>query len=77
VNNETDCDLHSFAAKIICVSDESGRTGANIEGTSYLMADQVKAQVIETYSESDVRHFMEEIPWFYKFKSTIFTNLGK
>jgi len=77
VNKETDGNLHSFAGRIICVSDESGRMGANIEGTSYLTTQEVKAKAIETYSESDVRHILEKIPQFYNFKSTVFTNLGK
>ena len=77
MNNKTDCDLHSFADTILCFSDQSGRTGAEVEGTLYLSTEQVKAKVIETYSESNVRHFMEEIPQLYRFKSTIFTDLGK
>ena len=77
MNNETDNKLHSFAGKIICVSDESGRMEANIEHTSYLRTDEVKAKAIETYSESDVRHIVEEIPQLYNFKSTVFTDWGK
>ena len=77
MDNETDCDLNSFAGDIICVSDEFGRISTNVVGTLYLTTDQVKAKAIETCSESDVRHFMEESPWFSKFKSTVFTDLGK
>ena len=77
MNDETDGNLHSFSGRIICVSDESGRAGANIEGTSYLTTQEVKAKAIETYSESDVRHVVEEIPQLYNFKSTVFTNVGK
>ena len=51
--------------------------GANIEGISYLTTQEAKAKAIETYSESDVRRFMENIPQFYNYKSTIFTDLGK
>ena len=74
MNNETDCDLHSFAGSIICVSDESG---ANIEGTSYLTTQEVMAQVAKTYSESDVKPVFEKIPQLYKYKWTDFTDLGK
>ena len=77
VSNETDCNLNSFVGKIICVSDQSGRTGANVKDTLYLTTDEVKAKAIETYSESDVREFLEEFPWFYNYKSTVFTDLGK
>ena len=73
----TDCDLRCFSGKIICVSDQSGGTGTNFEKTLRLTTNQVKAKVIETYSESNVRHFMEEIPRFYNYKSTVFTDLGK
>ena len=71
MNNETDCDLHSFAGRIICVSDQSETMGAK------LTTDEVKARVIKSNSELDLIHFLEEIPQFYKFKSSIFTNLGK
>jgi len=71
VDNEIDGDLHSFAGKIICVSDPSGTTGG------FLTADEVKKKAIETYSESDVRHFLEGDPRFYKYQSTVFTDLGK
>ena len=77
MDNETDCDLNSFAGKIICVSDQLGRIGAKIKGALHLTTDQVKAKAIEIYSESDVRHVLEESPQLYKFKSTFFTNLGK
>ena len=42
-----------------------------------LTADELKTKAIETYSESDVRHVVEEIPQLYNFKSTVFTNVGK
>jgi len=78
VDNETDVNLHSFAGKITCVnSDQSGRTGIKIKDTVLLTTAEVKAKAIETYSESDVRDFLEEIPWFYNYKSTVFTDLGK
>ena len=48
-----------------------------MKDTMYLTTTEVKAKVIETYSESDMRHFMEAISWFYNYKSTIFTDLGK
>ncbi|KNZ58337.1 hypothetical protein VP01_1949g1 [Puccinia sorghi] len=63
--------------KIICVSDQSGRTGVKVEQALYLTADEVKAKVIETYSELDLRHFLEEIPQFYKYKSTVFPDLDQ
>ena len=77
MNNETDCNLHSCAGKIICVSDQTGKTGAKVKDSLYLTTDKVKATVIKTNPELDWRHFLEEIPQFYKFKSTIFSNLGK
>ena len=79
--NETDCDMHSFLGKIICASNQSGRTGAKVEYTlnlpTPLTTDEVKEKVIETYSESDLRKFLEGIPEFYNFKSIVFTGLGK
>jgi len=70
--------------KIICVSDQSGRTGdqsgrtgTNVEVTSYLTVDEVKDKVMQTYSLSDVRHVLEQIPQFYKFTSLVFTNLDQ
>ena len=77
MDNETDCDLNSFSGKIICVSDRLGRIGAKIKGALHLTTDQVKDQVLKTYSETEVRHALEEIPQFYNYKSTVFTNLGK
>jgi len=77
VENGIDGNLNSFSGNIICVSDLSGTTGAKIEDTLYLTANEVKAKVMETYSESDLRHFLEENTKFYKFKSTVFTDLGK
>ena len=67
MHNETDCDLHSFSGKIICVSDHN----------MFLTTGKVKDLVLKTYSESDVRHALEEIPQFYNYKSTVFTELGK
>ena len=77
MDNETDGELNSFAGKIICVSDRFGRIGAKMKGALHLTTDQVKAKAVEIYSESDVRHVLEKIPQLYKFKSTVFTNLGK
>ena len=77
MDNKTDCNLHSFAGKIIGVSDQSGITGANIEHDSLLTADEVKTKVIETHPESDFKDFLEGNPQFYEFKSTIFTDLGE
>ena len=77
MDHETDCDLNSFAEKIICASDQSGTTGAKLKDALYLTTNEVKARVIKTYTESDLRHFLEEIPRFYKYKSTIFIDLGK
>ena len=77
MKNETDCDLNSFAGKIICVSDPSGQTGTEVKDVLHLTTEQVKAQAIKTYSESDVKDFVERIPELYEFKSTVFTNLGK
>ena len=59
------------------MSEPSRRTGINVEDILCLTADEVKAKAIETYSESDVRHVVEEIPQLYNFKSTVFTNVGK
>ena len=70
------CTLY-FAGKIIGVSEPSRRTGINVEDILCLTADELKTKAIETYSESDVRHVVEEIPQFYNFKSTVFTNVGK
>ena len=77
VSNETDCNLNSFLGKIICVSDQSGRTGAKVEDTLYLTTNEVKAKAIEIYSESDMRHVLEEIPRLSKFKSSVITDVGK
>ena len=76
MENETDSYLHSFSGKIICVSEVSGRMGAKM-GDALNTAKEVKAKALETYSESDVRHYMEGIPKFYKSKLTVFTDLGK
>ena len=51
--------------------------GTNVEDTVYLTTDQVKTRVIETDSELDWRTFLEKIPQFYKYKSPVFTDLGK
>ena len=77
MENGIDGNLNSFSGNIICVSDLSGTTGAKIEDTLYLTANEVKAKVMETYSESDLRQFLERIPQLYQFKSTVFTDLGK
>ena len=77
MDNQTDENLQSFSGMISCFSDQSVRTGDKIKDTMYLTNAEVKAKAMETYSELDVRRFMEEIPRFYNYKSTIFTNLGK
>ena len=52
---------------------------AKVEDALYvpLTADQVKARAITDYSEEHLRHYLEGVPRFYKFKSTVFTDLGK
>ena len=77
VNNEIDCNLHSFAGNILCVSDQFETMGPKVEDFLFLTTSQVKDRVINDYSELDLRRFLEEIPQFYKYKSTIFTDLGK
>ena len=76
MDNETDCNLRSFPGKIICVS-ESEETDTTVEASLYLTTEQVKAKVMQTYSESDLRDFLEKLPQFYNYKSTIFTDLGE
>ena len=77
MKNEADCDLNLFAGETICVSDQSGRTGAEVENTLHPTTNEVKAEAIKTYSEPDFRRFMETIPELYQYKWTIFANLGK
>jgi len=60
----------------ICVSGETGRTGAEVEDGLCLTANELKARAIKTYSEKDLRRFVEKIPQLYKQKSTVFTDLA-
>ena len=52
---------------------------AKVEDALYthLTADEVKARAITDYSEEDLRRYLEGVPRFYEFKSTVFTDLGK
>ena len=77
MDNETDCNLHSFAGKILCVSDQLETMGPKVEDFLFLTTSQVQDRVINEYSELDLRRFLEEAPQFYKYKSTIFTDLSK
>ena len=79
MKNDTNCDRHLFTGKIIFCSDISDEMAVKVENGLYvpLTADEVKARAITDYSEEHLRHYLEGVPRFYKFKSTVFTDLGK
>ena len=79
LKKDINCDRHLFTGKIIFCSDISDEMAVKVENGLYvpLTADEVKARAITDYSEEDLRHYLESVPQFYKYKLTSFTDLGK
>ena len=79
MKNSTNCDRHLFTGKIIFCSDISDEMAVKVENGLYvpLTDGEVKARAIKDYSEEDLRRYLEGVPRFYEFKSTVFTDLGK